>query len=43
MLDGATAARALEALEATLCGPIVAELESLTAAPTQAADREAAA
>jgi hypothetical protein len=43
VLDGATAARALEALEATLCGPIAAELESLTAAPTPAADREAAA
>jgi hypothetical protein len=43
VLDGATAARALEALEATLCGPIVAELESLTAAPAPAADREAAA
>jgi hypothetical protein len=45
VLDGATAARALAALEATLCGPIVAELESLTAAPAPApaADREAAA
>jgi hypothetical protein len=43
VLDGATAARALEALQAKLCGPIVAELESLTAAPTPAADHEAAA
>ncbi len=46
VLDGATAARALEALEAMLCGPIVAELQSLTPAPLEmvAADgREAVA
>lgn len=43
VLDGATAARALEALEATLCGPIMTELESLTAAPAPTAGREAAA
>ena len=44
VLDGATAARALGALEAMLCGPIVAELQSLTPAPAVAADdREAAA
>lgn len=45
VLDGATAARALGALEAMLCGPIMAELQSLTPAPMEmvADDREAAA
>lgn len=43
VLDGATAARALRTLEAMLCGPIVAELQSLTATPVVANDREAAA
>lgn len=44
VLDGATAARALGALEALLCGPIVAELQSLRMPPTVVtADREAAA
>lgn len=46
VLDGATAARALGALEAMLCGPIMAELQGLTPAPMEmvaADDREAAA
>lgn len=50
VLDGATAAGGLGALEAMLCGPIVTELRSLTAVPAPAAagavtmaDHEAAA
>lgn len=43
VLDGVTAARALGSLEAMLCGPIVAELQSLTPAPAVAADDHEAA
>jgi hypothetical protein len=43
VLDGATAARALGALEEMLCGPIVAELQSLTMVPTAVADDHEAA